>query len=323
MRMLFSTVFLGLAWFAAVNLVLSGVVWLFALRVAARDHHRDGARARALLALRLLPAALALLTAAALFVPAHWALEPRGADERFGVTLGVLALVGAALVIRALVRAVQVARAALRVGACLRAAQPGITSLVRHDPPAVEVTGLDGISLAGVIRPCVLIGTRVREALSAAELDVAVAHETAHYRAQDNLKRVAMFCAPDLLGLSAAGRWLEASWRAEAECLADSRAVGGDDERAMSLASALVKVAILGGRRGPLSAAVWSTFHEALLLETRVRRLVDGARQPVRAERSGALGPVALTIAVLASAWLVGLPQQLHRATEVVVQFLP
>ncbi|MCA1561652.1 MAG: hypothetical protein LC753_16325 [Acidobacteria bacterium] len=323
MRLLFSTIFLSLAWFAAVNLVLSGAAWLWAIRVAARDHSGDGARAWALLVVRLLPAALALFTAAALFAPAHWALEPRGVDERFGIALSVLAFVGAALLIRAVLRAAHVARAAVRVGACLRATRPGLTSLLRTDPPTVELNGLDGISLAGVTRPCVLIGTRVRKALSAAELDVAIAHETAHYRAQDNLKRVAMFCAPDLLGVSAAGRRLEASWRAEAECLADSRAVAGDDERAMCLASALVKVAMLGARRSPLNAPVWSTFHEALLLETRVRRLVDGTHQPARAQRSVALGGGVLTTGVLASAWMLGLPQQLHRATEAVVHLLP
>ena len=146
---------------------------------------------------------------------------------------------------------------------------------------ALEVDGLNGLSVAGILSTKILVGANARRALTHAELDVALAHEQAHRRLWDNLKRFVVFCAPDILGLSEAGRQLERMWNSAVECLADEQAVAGDANRAVNLAAALVKVARLAdaspSQNGPV---VWSALHQPGLLELRVRRLVNGASTP-------------------------------------------
>ena len=195
-------------------------------------------------------------------------------------------------------------------------------SLVESD--AFEVGGMAGVSLTGIWRPRILIGSEARAALTPAELDLAISHEVAHRRSQDNLKRFLMFCAPDVFGWTAVARALEARWEAEAECEADAYAVMGDGDRAVVLASALVKVARLGcvARLHPLTPA-WSAFHVPTLLEMRVRRLVSGAAVPPvptsRLRWSSAMMALCLPVGV----WLLELSHSLHQITEAMVTHLP
>jgi hypothetical protein len=132
-----------------------------------------------------------------------------------------------------------------------------------------------------------------------------------------------MFCAPDVFGWTAAARTLETRWRAEAENRADISAVAGDARRAMHLASALVKVARLTGRRPePVQPPVWSTFHEPALLEARVRRLVAGPPAAATAwplRRYVVLALPAAAVVLWASDALYGI----HRATEALIAVLP
>jgi beta-lactamase regulating signal transducer with metallopeptidase domain len=181
----------------------------------------------------------------------------------------------------------------------------------------VDMPMLRGIALAGVFRPRVLVGASAREALTAAELDVAIAHELAHQRARDNLVRALMWCVPDFLGLMPAARRLETLWDAEAECLADARAVDGSEARAVCLASALVKVARLAPGPAHAYAPAWSTFHQAALLETRVRRLVTAPERACSQVRW--LPLVCAALVSFAVAWFSGLPAQLHALTEILI----
>jgi Zn-dependent protease with chaperone function len=311
MRLLASSVILGLAWFAAVNVAATIVLLaarLKADRLAAGSHRR----ASVLLALRLLPFVLAVFVTGALFLPGHFMLEPESPfarGERVGGLLLVLAAAGAALVIRSASRAMKL----------LRAVSP-IQTAPAKGVAIVDGAELPGISLAGIFRPRVLIGRGVREALTPAELDVAIAHELAHDRANDNLTRLILYTAPDLFGATGAGRRLEAQWSAEAEYDADAGAACGDSSRAAVLASALVKVARLGGRQRA-GQVIWSTFHEPGLLEARVRRLVSGVQPPAPASpyRAALSG----TIVAAATAWLFGVPEEIHHATEILIRLLP
>ena len=183
--------------------------------------------------------------------------------------------------------------------------------------------GLAGVSLAGVFRTRILIGTAVRRVLSAAELDVALAHERAHRRALDNLKRSVMFCAPDLFGDWAVSRELEARWRATAEWLADARAVNGDGRRAVQLASALVKVSRISADRAAFaSSPAWSTLHDPPLLEMRVRRLVSGDAPAAEARTSRLPVCAIITGAGLACVAMLASPA-VHYLTEALVRALP
>jgi beta-lactamase regulating signal transducer with metallopeptidase domain len=289
MSLLLSVTILALAWFAAVNLVVT-----LAAVAAAPYVRRDGA-----VTLRLAPFVVSVAFSAALFVPVHLALERAGTEERFGILILGLASVAAALIVRGARRAFAV----LRHAAILERAVSGAT-----------------ISLAGILRPRILIGRDARAALSDAELALAIAHERAHEAARDNLLRFVMYCVPDLFALTRSAGRLEAAWRAEAEHRADARAVNGDRARAATLASALIKVARLdvASRRSP----VWSTFNEPTLLESRVRALLADDLPRARTSNRGSVLLAAVGGAA-AAAWLTGVPVHLHHATELLIALLP
>ena len=115
---------------------------------------------------------------------------------------------------------------------------------------------------------------------------------------------------------------MERLWEGEAGCLAESTAAAGSPLRATSLAAALVKVARLGCAGEPAWAPGWSAFHHPVLLETRVRRLIS---EPPLPPAPGNLmrAAAAWAIAVVGTAWLAGIPQQLHAITEELIARLP
>jgi hypothetical protein len=307
-----STVLLALVWFTIVNLTASLFSWGAALIALRRRGSRH--RAGVLLAVRLLPAGASFLIALVLFVPAHWLTEPRDARETFGWALWATAALGAALIVRGVLRAAALARADRR----LRSRERGSDVL----PDVREAEGVPGIALAGLVRTRIVMGDQVAASLTAAELDVALAHECAHRGAVDNLKRWAIYCAPDFFGATAIAKTTERAWHGAAESLADARAVRGDAQRAVDLASALVKVARLGAERPRLDSAAWSTFNDPALLEHRVQLLTGGA--PVAA-RSRPLRAAAAALALIAvAAMLVPvLSGTIHTLTEAAVAFLP
>ncbi len=319
MSALVSGVLLALAWLAALNAAVSLAAWTIGAAVLPSRHRL---RPAVTLSLRLLPAAVSVLLVVVSFLPAHWRFEPRDSSESFGLVLSVLAAAGASMLVRGGARALRVVRA----GRMLRAAGRLLPIDGVHPGAEVyEIPGLTGVSLAGVLRTRVLVGPEVTGELLAAELAVAVDHELAHRSAFYNLKRFAMFCAPDLFGFSQVARRLEEEWSAAAESLADARAVNGDSARAVHLASALVKVARLGASSSALRMSPsWSTLHHPPLLEMRVRRLVDGV---VPAAEPAGFTPIVLAIAALAVAGVMvagaALGAPVHQITEALVRLLP
>jgi len=305
------SIVLSLAWFAAVN----GIASLVSALVARSALRLNISAPRVLLAIRLFPAVASLLFAGAIFLPAQWAFEPRDAEETFGVAWFMLAAVGAALLTRSAVRVTWIDRACRRLGRHGRA-------LTSHPMDVYEVDDVPGVSLAGVLTPRILIGPRIVAGLSAAELDMAVAHEIAHFDAFDNFSRWCILCAPDFLAGSRVARRLEEQWRQAAECCADSRAVKGDMARAVDLASALIKVARLSANSSEkLPAPSWSTLHDSALLEFRVRRLMNGVLPQAEAVpgRFRAIG-LALAAVIVAIPFLA---ETIHRVTEALVAALP
>lgn len=311
-----TAVLLGLAWFAALNVAASMLSWIAARAIMST---RAADRPATLLAVRLLPSALSILFVLAVFVPAHWRFEPVDARDSIGLLLKVMAALGAWLLLRFVVRAVAVSQAEWRLHAWFAAAGE------RRGPAIHVVDGLAGLTLAGLVRPLILVGAAARQQLTPAELDVALAHERAHERAFDNVKRFLMFSAPDLFGLTRTGRQIEERWREGAELVADARAVNGDRTLAVHLASALVKVARLERPTSPspVVSPVWSTLYEEALLEMRVRRLLDGTS--IEPRRVAASSAVAAAAAVLVTAILCGpiAAYGVHQATELLVRLLP
>ena len=319
MRVWLSLALLGLAWFAVVNLIATVPAWLSA-RVLLRNRRAD---ADLVAIVRLAPSILAAIFVVLLFVPGHLWLEPTDSDESFGRFLVALTLISGAMLLRSVWRALALGAIAARArnalaqnGSALRPIAEG----GRTD--AYELKGFSGLSLAGIFKAHILVGSRVRRALTTHELDLAIAHEHAHRSSRDNLTRCAMFCAPDLFGWLGTARALEGRWRAEAECRADSAAVAGDERRAVVLASALLKVARLGVEQNPLSSPAWSTFHEPALLEARVRRLLSGAALVSPCHRLNLLPMFCVLLVVAAAGSALGAATEIHRLTEALVELL-
>jgi hypothetical protein len=301
----------ALAWFACINLIAS----VIALALARLIRQRSGSRQPALLLMiRLFPAAASTMFVCGLFLPVHWALEPREIVESFGFAWYVLAIAGSALLARAAVRMTAIA------GRSHRFTRDARVRFGDADP--IEVDSLPGVSLAGTLRPRILIGTNVKTALSSAELDVAVAHEVAHRDAFDNLARWLMLCAPDFLGLFQAASRLEHDWHVAAEARADAAAIRGDQRRAVNLASALIKVARLSSASPHRSAVPsWSTLNDSEILEWRVGRLLSGGAPQV-ASGVGWLPLIgACGLSLMLATMLFG--ESIHRLTELLVTALP
>ncbi len=312
MDLFIRTAVLSLGWFATVNALGSVVSGALAFSIGRLD--ATTTRPRLSLAIRLFPSALSLVFVIVMFLPSQWALEPREGTEILGLAWYVLAAIGGMLLLRSALHASAIAR----VSRSIRSERPGAKGMANVE----EVDNLPGISLAGVLRPRILIGPRVTAQLSRGELEVAIAHEIAHRDAFDNLARWCMLCAPDFLKGSAAGRRLERVWHGAAESRADARAINGDRNRAVHLASALLKVARLSaGWTRNLPAPSWSTLNDSDLLEWRVHRLLYGAlptAEPVtrRKARTGLF-----VISLLAAVPL--LVEPVHRVTEALVAVLP
>jgi beta-lactamase regulating signal transducer with metallopeptidase domain len=315
MRVLLSSVLLALAWFAVVNILMSAVTWVLARR-AIRRGDADGS---VLFAIRMFPACASLFFVGAVFLPSHVRFEQADTEESFGVVLAACAIVAAVMLLRSASRAAQVAQADHEFAM--------LTARVRRqlDRDVFTIRGVTGVSLAGILRSRILVGSETLEALTAAELDLAISHEAAHERSRDNLKRFLMYCAPDVFGWSRTARRLEATWQSASEYRADDYAVMGDERRAIVLAAALVKVAQLSRRVHGIAHPVpaWNAFHVPSLLEKRVRRLVAGP-MVIPHDRAAPWREAFLVgLALSVSTWLFGLSYALHAVTEAMVTHLP
>jgi Zn-dependent protease with chaperone function len=202
--------------------------------------------AQLLLALRLLPFALAALFVASLCVPSYLWLEPAATAERVSLLCVVFGFLGAAIWFTSIARTVRSLVASLRHNRLCRLAGQE-TRLPGNSSPIVLVEDeAPLLALSGLLRPRLLISCGVLRVLSAEELDAALAHEHAHRTSRDNAKRLLLLLAPDIFPFVRTLRTLEHSWSKFAEWAADDQAAGGDSRRALSLAAALVHVARMG-----------------------------------------------------------------------------
>ena len=236
------------------------------------------ARAEILFALRALPPALALIFAGMLVIPAYIAYEPHVTPEVVSTKLGALALLSAAGVVFASWRAYRswyATRSLLR-GWLLVSERIYLHCLtiptyrIEHSFPIIAVVGS--------IRPRLFIASSVLEALTKDELAAAIAHERGHLTARDNLKRLLLRACRDVLMLVPVGRPLDLAWAQAAEAAADEHAAREDSDRALNLASALVKIAKMVPLREraevPLGAYLIGA-EETQGVKARIRRLLD------------------------------------------------
>jgi hypothetical protein len=308
---------LSLACFFLVHTVLAiAMNWLAPRLLRVAERRAPSSAARLLLAARLFPSVASILVVAGVCVPSYLWLEPEAAVEHVGLACLAAALLSAAIwgvsagrVLRAIVLSVRYMRHCRKLGRETRLA--GEKTRV--------IDGAGGLfALAGILRPHLLISREVLQNLSAEELEAALRHERAHSSSRDNLKRLLLLLAPDVLpGRQLGLQSLERGWAKYTEWAADDRAVGGDPDRSLSLAAALVQVAKLG-MITEASPLMTSLVADGLDLEARVNRLL-GAAQSEEITRQGT--PAFIAASLLVAGLLVasmgpGTLQAAHRLLE-------
>jgi len=316
---------LCLASFFLIHLALAMVVKLgtpAALRIAARI--RPASAAGWLFFLRMLPAGFGLFVVAGLCIPSYLRLEPRAAtSEEVGLLCLGCSVLGFSLWAVSIGRGWGAIDRSLRyLQDCQRFGQK--TELPGEPLPVWMVKEPAALfAIGGITRPSLLISRRIMDVLSRDQLAAALRHERAHWTSRDNLKRLLLMLAPDVLPFVHGFATLERGWARYTERAADDRAVAGDAGRSLSLAAALVSVSRLGiaPRASSLVAPLLADDDD---LPSRVERLLavappaDNARDPWGCLMASAA--VTLSGAVLAVGLQPSLLYQMHRILEHLIQ---
>ena len=248
-----------------------------ALRLA--EHMKPSSAARFLFALRMAPLVLTLIVVLAFCIPSYLWLEPQASGEKVGFLCVFTALLGVAVWALSL----------LRVTGAVRGTSRYLHECERHGRK-INVRGADSSALlladrtpvmavAGIFRPQLVVSRTVMRGLSAEQRDAALSHERAHCESGDNLKRFLILLAPEAFPWIPTLRSLDRGWSKFTEWAADDQASAGDPQRALSLASALVRVAKMGSRPRPtyLSCSLVGGDKE---LSDRVDRLLRPQPRP-------------------------------------------
>jgi beta-lactamase regulating signal transducer with metallopeptidase domain len=252
-----------------------------AMRIGESMRPRSGARF--LMALRLLPVTLAALVVAGLCVPSYLWLETNEATERVGLACCAMALLGVLMCASTIARAARAALLSIRQSK--RFAEEGRSECSGNSLPlTVMNSNAPVLALAGLMKPRVIVSRRVLQTLSSEELEAALAHERAHRKSGDNLKRLALFLAPDILPFSRTFTRLERCWARLIEWAADDEATAGDSQRSVSLAAALVHMARMGAAPAvsPLASSFLGNDRD---LSARVDRLLGPTPKPTKPRR--------------------------------------
>jgi hypothetical protein len=268
---------LCLASFFLLHLALGLLVSLiapWAIRTASRMEARRSARL--LLSLRLLPAGFAALVVAGICAPSYLWLEPAGGTEDVGWGCLLPALFALAVLGESLARAFRAyRRSTLYIRQCERRGRKTLLGAARMPVWVIdEVAPL--VAVTGILRPRLLMSQPVMRALSPEQLAAVLRHERAHRTSRDNLKRLLILLSPGLVPFYRGFGALDRAWALAAEWAADDRATAGNRRRALSLASALVRVARL---RVPEASPLLGTslLADGAELSSRVDRLLHPA----------------------------------------------
>jgi Zn-dependent protease with chaperone function len=329
--------------FLGISLVLAGLLTINALaslvavtlwRVLAKPAQNWSARTRArvVFAMRVGPPALAFATVVCLVIPAYLIYEPASSGEVVSKKLGAVALIsffGVALALWRGLKSWRATRALLRQW--LNAAHP--ITIANVDIPTFCIDHpFPVIAVVGCLRPRLFVARRVLETLSDEEMRAAIAHESGHLEAHDNLRRIMIRACKDVLTIVPCGRSLDRVWSENAEAAADEAAARQGTPVALNLASALIEIArmVPAGARPTMPLASFLLGDENSGVKARVRRLIALAGAGVErahpassitrwAARSALISSVILLILMLVhSSALV----QIHNAIESAVRIL-
>jgi Zn-dependent protease with chaperone function len=303
-----SSYFLRLACFSLASFFLINSVFSIVTLLAARravhfaERLRPHLAARFMLSLRLLPSTLALLAVAGLCVPSYLWLEPKNTHEQIDFWCWSAALLCVFALGISMARVFRALRAVLRYTRDCR--NEGRETVVPGEsrPLLVIESNLPLLAVVGVTRLRTIISSSVLRELSAEQLETALAHERAHMSSRDNLKRLLILLALDVFPLWRGSTSIDHAWAKFAEWAADDRAVAGDPARAVSLASALTRVARMGLPERHTGIAICFVA-DSRDLSVRIDRLLnDNALEVCPAHQSKALlAAAALAVGVLAA----------------------
>ena len=248
-----------------------------AMRMAARM--KPSSAARLLFALRISPMALTVFAVLAFCIPSYLWLEPEAAGEKVGFVCFLMAILGAAIWVFSITRVVSAVSGTVRyLHHCERHGRK-ITVPGEPSPALLLADKAPVLAVAGVVHPRLVISRRVMRGLNAEQRDAALRHERAHRVSRDNIKRFLILLAPDVLPFLRTFTALERSWAKFTEWAADDQATEGDSRRALSLASALVRVAKMGSKP-QLSYLFSSLLDDDHELSERVDRLLRPQPNP-------------------------------------------
>jgi hypothetical protein len=291
-----------------------------AVRLA--EHMKPSSAARFLFGLRMAPLAITLFAVLAFCIPSYLWLEPEATGEKVGFVCFLTAVLGVAIWTLAIVRVVGAVRGTARY--LHRCEQHGrrITVPGEASPALLLADKAPVLAVAGVLHPQLVISRRVMRGLSAEQREVALRHERAHRTAGDNLKRFLILLAPDVLPFVPTFRPIERGWARFTEWAADDQATSGDASRALTLASALVRVAKMGAQPEltALSSSLMDGDHDLLQRVDRLLRPQLKPEEPVKAllPLLTGVGALIVTVAVTVSLW-PGSLAIVHQALEQLV----
>lgn len=234
-------------------------------------------RARILFAMRVGPPVVALLTVFGLVVPSYLIHEPRSSGEIVSGKLAALAFISMLGVTMAVWRGLKSWMATRKLlGQWLAGAHP--IEIADVNIPAFCIDHpFPVIAVVGLFRPRLFIASKVLDSLSEEELLAALAHESGHLQAHDNLRRTLIRACKDMLTIVPCGRSLDRAWAENAEAAADETAATRGSAVALNLASALIEIArmVPAGGRPTMPLASFLLGNEIDGVKGRVKRLLD------------------------------------------------
>jgi Zn-dependent protease with chaperone function len=241
--------------------VLVGTVLAVPLFLAAARQAGPAKRARLLVAARLAPSALAVITTLGLVLPAFLRYEPRDTAERVSAPLLGLAAAGLLMLVAGPARGWLSIRATRRL--VRRWAREGTP--VEIPGTTLPVYAVDErfpiVALVGWFRPRLVIARAILECFDQQEFAAVLAHEAGHHERRDPWVALFLRACPDLLSMTPWASALERAWLQAAEEDADERAADSGSTRALDLASALVKVTRLAAAGQGPRALGFALYH--------------------------------------------------------------
>ena len=264
--------------FFLIHCVLSLILWLVSRRmIRLAERIRPRLATTFLFFSRMAPAGLSLLIVLGLCVPSYLWLEPDSVAERIGFACVAAALLGFTTWNIAIARSLWAAAKSFRYTHQCQQAGREARICGESGPVLVLQQETPLLALTGVIQTRLLISRGVISVLTPSQLDAALRHEVAHRISRDNLKRLLLLLAPDVLPFSKAFASIDRVWNRLSEWAADDYAAGTDARRALSLAGAVVRVARMGAAPRALNLLT-ALIDDDQDLSIRVERLLYSKR---------------------------------------------